>query len=95
MKRIFRECFFKTMKRVLTSPLASSWVSTSRATTLLDVETTTTTSHTECVTLVPPLTETPCSLSLQYSKSSTIIISEMVFMVNRRKRKRRDHHWSE
>ena len=43
-------------------PLASGRVSTGGATALLDVEAATATSHTESVTLVPPLSETPCSL---------------------------------
>ena len=48
----------------LTGPLASGRVSASGAATLLNVKATATTSHTESVALVPPLSETPCSLCL-------------------------------
>ena len=58
-------------KKRLTGPLASGGVSAGRAATLLDVEATTSTSHTQRVTLVPPLTKTPCSLCLYYSTKKT------------------------
>ena len=49
----------------LTFPGARSGVSARRATTLLEVEAAAATPHTEGVGLVPPLTETPRSLTLQ------------------------------
>ena len=51
-------------RRRHTSPLAGSRVGTGRAATLLKMETAAATPHTQCVGLVPPLTETPCSLTL-------------------------------
>ena len=57
-----------------TRPLASGGVSTSGATALLDVETATATSHTERVTLVPPLSETSRSLRLQSSTNQNQLL---------------------
>lgn len=51
----------------LTFPYTCSWISTCWAATLLEMETTTATPNTECMGLVPSLTETTCSLTLQKS----------------------------
>lgn len=50
-----------------TLPLASSRESTGSTTALLEVEAPAATPDTKGVGLVPPLTKTPCSLTLQFS----------------------------
>ena len=62
--KLIRERERERERRRHTSPLAGSRVGTGRAATLLKMETAAATPHTQCVGLVPPLTETPCSLTL-------------------------------
>jgi len=62
----------------VTFSCARCWESTRRTPTLLEVEAATATSHTEGVSLVPPLTETPCSLSLHSFKIQTPSESECI-----------------
>jgi hypothetical protein len=56
----------------LTCPLAGSREGTGGAATLLEMEAAAATPHAEGVGLVPPLSETPCSLSLYRIKHAQI-----------------------
>jgi len=60
------------ISRKLTFSCARSGESTRRTPTLLKVEAATTTPHTERVSLVPPLTEAPCSFSLHPCQIDTL-----------------------